>query len=110
MTETRTIQGATDDMFVVECAWPGASVAQVEQLEERVRRTVRWMRRRRIRLLYLGSTFDLPEGAARFAFRAASPDAVAAASAHAGIPFQRISGVPGARQSVLPSWRVSRTS
>ena len=92
MTDTHTIQGATDDTFVVECSCWGASVAEVEQLEERVRLTVRWMRRRRIRLLYLGSTLDLPEGRARFAFRAASPDAVAAASAHAGIPIQRITG------------------
>jgi hypothetical protein len=102
MTDTRTIQGATDDTFIVECAWPGVSVAQVEQLEQRVRRTVRWMRRRRIRLLYLGSTFDLSEGAARFAFRAASPDAVAAASAQAGIPFQRITGVRRRSNEVHP--------
>jgi hypothetical protein len=88
---TETLQGHTpDDDYVVECFWPGVTVVALDELDRRVRWTTRVLRGRGVAVRYLGSILVPSDEVALFEFRAGSREAVADASARAGIPFHRI--------------------
>ena len=81
--------------YVVECVWPGVSIADVDVLDRRVRVVARRERRRGIPVHYLGSILLLADELVFFQFLAGSTTVVLETSAHAGIPFQRV--VPAMR-------------
>lgn len=90
MIRTDRPQRATEDDFVVECVWPGVSVADVLDLDRRARWIARVLRGRGIPVRFLGSVLVPGDEVALFEFRAGSCEVVADASTRAGIPFQRI--------------------
>jgi hypothetical protein len=81
--------------YVVECVWPGVSIAHVDVLDRRTRVIARRERRRGIPVHYLGSILLPTDEVVFFQFLAGSAAAVVETSARAGIPFQRI--VPAVR-------------
>jgi hypothetical protein len=88
--------------YLVECFWPGVSIADVDRLDRRARVIARRSRRRGIPVRYLGSLLVPDDEVVLFEFQAGSAEIVAQTSAQTGLPFQRV--VPAVRpaQEVLP--------
>ena len=95
MVNTAPDQERADDEFIVECFWPGVSIADVDELDRRTRAVARRARRRGVPVHYLGSILVPGDEVVLFEFLAGSADAVIATSVEAGIPFQRV--VPAMR-------------
>src|SRR5215208_107390 len=88
--------------FLVECFWPGVSIADVNELDRRARQVAQRSRRRGVAVRYLGSLLMPDDEVVLFEFQAPSAEVVAQTSTQAGLPFQRV--VPAVRpaQEVIP--------
>ena len=97
MVHTKPDRDAVLGEYLVECFWPGVSMADVDRLDRRVRELARRSRHRGIPVRYLGSILVPADEVVIFEFQAASAELVAETSARAGLPFQRV--VPAVRPS-----------
>ena len=102
MVLTEPHRDPADGEFLVECFWPGVSIADVDELDRRAREVTRRSRRRGVAVRYLGSLLMPDDEVVLFEFQAGSAEIVAHTSVQAGLPFQRV--VPAMRpaQEVNP--------
>lgn len=83
---SRQVRADAFDGYLVECCWPGMSIADVDRLDRRTRVIARRERRRGSPVHYLGSIFVPADEVVLFEFLAGSAAAVVATSAQAGLP------------------------
>lgn len=88
--------------YVVECFWPGVSIADVDEHDRRIREVVSRSRRRGIPVRYLGSLLVPADEVVLFEFLAGSADAVVEACVRAGIPYQRVVSAMRTPMEVAP--------
>ena len=102
MVHTEPHRDPAGGEFLVECFWPGVSIADVDELDRRVRQVALRSRRRGVPVRYLGFLLMPDDEVVLFEFQAGSAEVVAQTSAQAGLPFQRV--VPAVRtsQEVIP--------
>jgi hypothetical protein len=102
MAITEPLRDQADGEYLVECFWPGVSIADVDELDRRVRRVAQGSRRRGVPVRYLGSLLVPGDEVVLFEFQAGSAQIVAATSARAGLPFQRVVRAMRPAQEVNP--------
>ena len=90
MIKTAQHQEPPAGEYVVECFWPGVSIADVDELDRRARSVALRMTRRGTPVDYLGSILVPADEVVLFEFNAGSVQLVAQTCLRVGIPFQRI--------------------